>query len=162
QPALASTLRRTLWQQLELPRMLRDRGFHALLNLGGFASARTRVPQICAWQNPNIFAAVPIQSRSFQLEAYIRGQRAAQGWSMRRASANVFMTAHSLQDAAAVWPLHRYSPAVIHLGVDTGDKPSSGPREDFALAVGDLYPHKNYEALIDAAAICARELARPV
>lgn len=161
EPALRSPWKRPLWQQLRLPGILRTGGYDALLNLGGYATARSPVPQICVWQNPNLFSSAPIP-RPAWLRAYIAAQRAAQGWSLPRASRNVFLTRSSLEDAAAVWPIERYSASVIPLGLDAPpDAGETRERESFALAVGHVYTHKNYESLIDAIAICA-EMGRPI
>lgn len=161
QPALRSPWKRLVWQQRRLPGVLRTDGYDALLNLGGYAIARARVPQICVWQNSNLFSSTPIP-RPAWLRGYIAVQRAALGWSLPRASRNVFLTRSSLEEVAAVWPIERYAASVIPLGLDV--PPDSGEeraRESFALAVGHVYTHKNYEALIDAIAICA-EMSRPI
>ena len=161
QPVLRSLWKRFVWQQRRLPGVLRSGGYEVLLNLGGYAMARSPVPQICVWQNSNLFSSARIP-RPAWLRAYIAAQRVAQGWSLPRASRNVFLTQTSLEDAAAIWPIERYSASVIPLGFDA--PPELGEtreRESFALAVGHVYTHKNYEALIDAIAICA-EMDHPI
>jgi glycosyltransferase involved in cell wall biosynthesis len=150
-PGLASLAPRTLWEQRELPRKLARERVDIVLALGGFPSFAATLPQICVWQNANIWTRVdvPLGRRA---RGYIRLQRWAQGFSMRKATANVFQTHDSLAEARTRWTLDESRTVVIHPGVDPdwgATSPESEARSG-VLAVGDLYPHKNYENLIDA------------
>ncbi len=154
QPGLASLRRRTWWQQVVFPGVLRQGGYDALLGLGGFAIFRSPVPQVSVWQNSNVFTRVPV-SRTWKVDAYIWLQRAIQGFSMRRAEGNVFLTRDSLGEAATRWDMDRIPHVVIPHGVGrpaAGSEDGDRPEGDYVLTVGHLFFHKNYEALIEAAA----------
>lgn len=150
-PGLASLAPRTLWEQRELPRKLAREGVDLVLALGGFPAFAAKLPQICVWQNANIWTRVHVPLGRLA-RAYIRLQRCAQGLSMKKAAFNVFQTHDSLAEARTRWALDESRTVVIHPGVDPDwgvQSPESETRRG-VLAVGDLYAHKNYENLIDA------------
>lgn len=159
-PQLGGLMRRTAWDQLSFPRILRHEAIDAVLLLNGFSVFASRVPQVSVWQNPNMFSREDIP-RPLTLRLYIEVQRWIQSASLRKATSNVFLTRHSLDMANQIWPMERRRHRVIHSGIDPsrvapdarqGDEAAgeAEQRENLALAVGHTYYHKNYLRLIDA------------
>ena len=159
-PQLGGLMRRTAWEQLSFPRILRHEAIDALLLLNGFSLFASRVPQVSVWQNPNMLSRDDIP-RPLSLRLYIEVQRLIQAASLRKATRNVFLTEHSVEMAKQIWPMQRYPYRVIHSGIDPsrvapdagkgGEASGEGEeRENLALAVGHTYYHKNYLRLIDA------------
>ena len=116
-PALSSRPRRWWWEQTALPREGTLRGADVMLLLGGFASFRSRVPQVAVWQNAAVFAPTPIK-RPLSEKAYLQVQRRIQGASIRRVADNVFLTRESIEVASSCWSLNGIPHRFIHSGVD--------------------------------------------
>jgi glycosyltransferase involved in cell wall biosynthesis len=156
-PELAGLARRTLWDQLQLPGILRREAIDAVLLFNGFSVFASRVPQVSVWQNPNMLSPEDVP-RPLSLKLYIDLQRFMQSVSLRKATCNVFLTQHSLDMAARIWPMERHPHRVIHSGIDPArvatvpapDETPDSERENVALAVGHTYYHKNYARLIEA------------
>lgn len=146
--------RRWWWEQARLPAEADRRGAAVILQLGGFASFRARVPQVSVWQNATIFAEAAVK-RPLREEVYIRVQRRIQAASMRRVDDNVFLTDDSVKVASQCWPLDDIPHRFIHSGVDVERLTVSRPappeeRDALCLSIGHSYFHKNYENMIDA------------
>jgi glycosyltransferase involved in cell wall biosynthesis len=155
-PTLDSLPLRIAWEQARLPRVLRQVEADTLLNLGGFSSFATDIPQVSVWQNPNIYTRVAIR-RSTVVRAQIILQRWAQSWSMKKSALNIFLSHDGVRECATRWPMDKISHRIIYHGLDRHTDPKdAAPTVEldrpFVLAVGHCYFHKNYETLIDAMA----------
>ena len=165
-PELGSLLLRLRWEQFELPSLLAKDGYDALLGLGGYAIFRSPIPQVSVWQNSNVFTRVPV-ARTLVVDLYIRVQRIVQAWSMPRAEMNVFITRDSLEEAGTRWAMDRVAHTVIPHGLrepaaaasTTGASPA--PDAPYVLTVGHLFFHKNFETLIEAAALYRQRFGEP-
>ena len=165
-PSLASRPRRWIWEQLVFPIAVWRRGADVVLNLGGYASFPCTAPQVSVWQNPNVYAPPNRELPGF-LRRYIVLQRWFQRLSMARVASNVFLTGNSLEMAGRFWNMDRIPHAVIHSGIDAErlrvwPPPDLSARERRALSIGDVYAHKNYEAMIDAIAEYRDRFGEPV
>ncbi len=145
---------RVAWEQWKLPGLLERAKADVLLGLGGFALFTSGIPQVCVWQNPNIYARTKVR-RSALVRAQIVAQRRAQYLSMKKARLNVFLSEDGVRECGTRWPMQQIPHRVIYHGISLDPAPAAdgGAREfdrPFALAVGHSYYHKNYEALIDA------------
>ena len=155
-PDLIPRLPRWRWEQRAQPGFAKTHAIDVILQLGGYLCFGTAIPQVAVWQNPNVFTPPGIP-RPLSEELLVRAQRIVQGWSMRRSADNIFLTAKSIEMASRYWDMNTVPNRVVHSGVElvSGDPRASAPlsnRENFALAVGSTYVHKNYEAMIDAMA----------
>lgn len=153
-PKLRSRWSRLWWEQGEMPLVVDQKGYSAVLALGGYVSMLTRAPQVAVWQNPNVFSP-PGVTRPWAERILIGVQRRAQSVSMRRSVQNVFLTHNSVQLASRYWRMENIPHLVIHSGVDVEclSAIKAVPlesREQLVLSVGHTYSHKNYEVLIDA------------
>jgi glycosyltransferase involved in cell wall biosynthesis len=156
-PKLLSRLPRWAWEQRELPSDAESRGVDVILGLGGYLSFRAKPPQVAVWQNSVVFSPGEFP-RPLAERVLIVVQRIVQTASMKRAAQNVFLTQTSVELAGEQWDMASLRHAVVHSGVEPSrlslnDAPSLEDREGFVLAVGHVYSHKNYEAMIDAIGI---------
>jgi len=145
---------RVAWEQLTLPGVLERARAEVLLGLGGFALFTSRIPQVCVWQNPNIYTRARIR-RSAALRAQIVAQRRAQYFSMKKAALNVFLSWDGVRECSTRWPMQEIPHQVIYHGIERGataerDRAPGEFDRPYALAVGHSYYHKNYAALIEA------------
>ncbi|MCH7868903.1 MAG: glycosyltransferase family 4 protein [Myxococcales bacterium] len=159
-PALLSRPNRWYYEQRHLPAVIAERGARAILNLGGFACARAKVPQLGVWQNPHIYTPTPI-AQPLGLRLYAAIQRVVARLSLSKNVQNIFLTEASITDARSWWPMDEIAHTVINNGVDRGrivkrNARPSAERDNTVLSIGHLYYHKNYEAMIDAIA-CYRD-----
>ncbi len=151
-PALRSVLPRLLWEQTVLPRMVRRQRSGALVQMGGFVAAASAVPQIAAWQNSFLCSRDPFR-RALLEATYNRTGSLLHALSMRKAEMNVFPTRFSLEECVASGHALGARRTAIHFGVDLPPRDRSleiSRHTDRAIAVGDIYRHKNYETLFDA------------
>lgn len=155
---LSSSLKRLAWEQVVLPGILERGRADVYLALGGFACVLTRVPQVSAWQNALIWAP-NTPGRGAASRLYIRIQRALLKLSLRVARVNVFPSRTAIEELSSVLGRRPPNAIVSYFGLPPA-MPGGHPArcEAFALAVGDLYLHKNYKTLIDAFGIYRREL----
>ncbi|HEY6779924.1 MAG TPA: glycosyltransferase, partial [Thermoleophilaceae bacterium] len=148
-------VRRFAWEQVTLPRILRDEGFDLLYAPGGFAALRSSVPQVVVDHNAFHHAGWD-ELGSLKNWMRFRVERWLARLSARRAEAVVYL---SRAFADAMLRVGFPEPtAIIGSGVST-DWPSSGSsllacdvcsERGYVLAVHNWTPAKRLDWLLDA------------
>jgi glycosyltransferase involved in cell wall biosynthesis len=145
-------LAEALWEQLRLPAILRFDRMDATFAPANFAPLAAPRPVVLL---RNALGVVARERRPAQM-LYWAVLALATWASLLRCRRAIAVSDYARRRIAG--PFAGRVTVVPH-GVEEIFRPRPGPREDFVLAVGDLYPQKNFHTLIEAFALMKR--ARP-
>ncbi|MDQ3696646.1 MAG: glycosyltransferase family 4 protein [Gemmatimonadota bacterium] len=162
-----------LWyQQVGLPRLIRNRGFDLLYTVNEVGAIGPPCPHVVLARNLNVFEA-PVGTRSgrsdpnfvYRLTRGPIARRTIQG-----AARVVFVSSAFRERVMLHLPLDRARTVIIHHGVSEAFRPATGERpdggagpddlagRDYVLTVSTVAPHKGIDVLI-AAFAAARDRA---
>ncbi len=164
----ASPLWRRWWfAQTKIPQMLREgKRFDLLFTVTEIGCLRAPVPHVVMGRNPNIYAPLSVYPRWGQRLRLVRYR--AVRWPMayltlRSADRVVFVSEAFRNQVLVQLRLPREKTRVVYHGLNPifsgrGATEVSSPwpnvvRKPYLLAVSVIYPHKNYETLLDAFAL---------
>ncbi|MDB5405516.1 MAG: glycosyltransferase [Rhodospirillales bacterium] len=141
-----------LWEQFSFPLQARRIGYDAVLSPANFGPLAIR-RQVIVIQN-----AVTVGARERRLAKKLY-------WITLRLmtliSLAVVRRAVAVSHYAATTARSRLPPQtaadIVHHGVDPAFVPGTQPRQDFLLAVGDLYVQKNLHGLVEAMVLVRHE-----
>ncbi len=150
--------RRTVWETLRLPGVIRDLGADVVLNVSGALATNCPVPQVVLCQNPWCFR--PTAHRHFRDRFKAWLQRAGYRRAFRNADLMVYLSGHlrSLYQAAEAGATEKASElAYVGLNEDTymSARDLAGTeREPFSiLSVSAMAAWKGAETLVEAVRI---------
>jgi glycosyltransferase involved in cell wall biosynthesis len=138
-------LRLLLWEQFSFPRQARHIGYDVVLSPANFGPLAIR-RQVIVLQN---VLTVGGRERRIAKKLYWAALRLMTLLSLavvRRAIA----VSHYVAETARFRWLPQARPTIVHHGVDAAFVPGVQARQNFLLAVGDLYVQKNLHGLIEA------------
>jgi len=149
-----------MWEQIALPYFAHRYRAATILQLGGFLSFAAPVPQIAIWQNAHIWSN-QTAGHSQWTRAYILIQRVMMSLAVSRSARNVFLSCDSRERSALRMAMDEASTEVIPIGPEAcflthGESLGRRQRKERILTVGDIYPHKRFEILIEALPIVLR------
>ncbi len=160
-PGARSLWQRLLWEQTQLPLLLRNQKADVVYCPADLAPVRAPCPIVLAVQNLS-----PHGGRYSHENATNKARLALLRWgtrmSARRASRVVFVSEYAREVVCRRLRIHRTKTKVIYHGLNPGfsavgtepDVPRMGSR--YVLYVSDIYPHKNVPFLVAAfARLCA-------
>jgi glycosyltransferase involved in cell wall biosynthesis len=138
-------LRLLLWEQFVLPRHARRIGCDVVLSPANFGPLAIR-RQVIVIQNALSVGAL---DRRLAKKLYWAALRLVTLLSLALVRQAIAVSRYAA-DTARCRLLPQAEPVIVHHGVDAAFVPGTAPREDFLLAVGDLYVQKNLHGLLEA------------
>jgi glycosyltransferase involved in cell wall biosynthesis len=144
----AGWLRLLLWEQLAFPRHARGIGYDVVLSPANFGPLAIR-RQVVVIQNALTVGALETRLAKKLYWAALRLMTLLSLAVVRQAIA----VSRYAADTARFRLLRQAEPVIVHHGVDAAFVAGTAPREDFLLAVGDLYVQKNLHGLLEALAL---------
>jgi len=148
-----SFLRLLLWEQLLLPLLVHDVSADLVVSPANYGPLLLR-RQVIVLQNS---LAVGACETRWSKKIYWQALSLMTAASLLSAKAAVAVSDYVAKTAIGLPHSVRKRISVIHHGVGDLFHPGPTPRENFLLAVGDLYVQKNFETLIHAIHIVARK-----
>jgi glycosyltransferase involved in cell wall biosynthesis len=155
-PRLRRVFRRILWQQLQLPRLLRAHGAEVLHATAYTAPLRSPVPVVL-----NVHDIIALEHPELCSRLNVWHMRLLLARSIRRAAMNVTTTRHVADRVRTVLGIPAARIEVVPLGVDSSRFANSGPvpeQRPYLLFVGNIEPKKGLPTLLDAYARIAGSL----
>jgi glycosyltransferase involved in cell wall biosynthesis len=154
-PERRSVFRRTIWEQIFLPRLLRNAQVDLMFSPTPATAIISPCPTVIAVRNTNLFA--PLSVRDFHYLARNSLLRLVTQITVRRASSVIFVSDYSRKIAERALRLDPKKSSVIYHGVGPnflrrGTESSriyKGLRP-YILTVSTIQIHKNYPRMIEA------------
>jgi glycosyltransferase involved in cell wall biosynthesis len=151
-------VKRTVWETIELPKLIRRSGADVVLTVSGALLPRCPVPQAVLCQNPWCYRPIVHRNFSERLKAHL--QRHGYGKAFRHADLMLYISEHLRQLYAednSGKPETAYDIAYVGLNADTYDAAQRSkhlPRDPYSiLSVSAMANWKGAHTLVDAVGI---------
>ncbi|MGY4706897.1 glycosyltransferase family 4 protein [Candidatus Bipolaricaulota sp. J31] len=164
--------RRWWFVQKKIPRILKEGKFSLLFTTTEIGAIKVSVPHVVLVRNLNIYAPYFIYSRwdqRLKLLGYQAARQPLAYLTLRSADRIVFVSEAFRNQVVTQFRLPMEKTRVVYHGINPVFINSAADKEPFLLkskniakrsyllTVSTIYPHKNYETLLDAFALLARE-----
>lgn len=146
--------RTMLWEQFVLPFLSREMSTDIIFSPANYGPL-LNCNQVIVLQNS---LAVGAAERRWSKRLYWAVLSVMTGLSLVRSRATISVSNYVAQSSPRLFRRLGKDVTVIHHGVDTQFHPPVVPREDFLLAVGDIYVQKNLHTLMQAIALVRRQM----